>query len=345
MSQVANGRKPSPPPAAAPAAQKPEREMEYVPFAAESPIKLSINIVREFIAVRTKSGATPDDTQIIKFMMLCKARRLNPFEGDAYLVGYDTKDGPQYSLITAHQAFLKRAEVNPEYDGMESGVMVMTQDGAIIDREGDFFLDDERLVGAWARVYFKKRSHPMVKRLSLKAFQKPYGVWRDNPAGMIVKCAEADALRSSFPTMLGSLYLEDEIVPANAGEAAANARAAIPNGRTSMKRTAEITSQQTAPTPSFTPSIQNDGEIIGRAEPVSRPAQRQADTFTAASPDQLDEIDATLPNSGLTQKEAIAGLLDTSGSPIVSIAQLSQEQASTVLKRIQDAIEAQAGRE
>ena len=38
----------------------------------------------------------------------------------------------------------------------------------------------------------------------------------DDPAGMIVKCAEADALRSAFPTMLGGCYTEEEMpVPAD----------------------------------------------------------------------------------------------------------------------------------
>ncbi len=51
----------------------------------------------------------------------------------------------------------------------------------------------------------------MHKRIRLSRFQKAFGVWQDDPGGMIVKCAEADALRSSFPTMLGGLYTKEEI--------------------------------------------------------------------------------------------------------------------------------------
>ena len=131
--------------------------------------------------------------------MLCKAKRLNPFEGDAYLIGYDSKDGPSFSLITAHQAFLKRAECNDEYDGMESGVIV-SNGGSLVDRIGDFTMDDDKLVGAWARVHFKNRGHAMEKRVKLTTFNKGFGRWNIDPAGMIVKCAEADALRSAFPT-------------------------------------------------------------------------------------------------------------------------------------------------
>jgi hypothetical protein len=102
-----------------------ERAVEFIPFGSKDAIKLTAAMVRSFIANPTKSGALPDDRQCIRFVMLCKAKRLNPFEGDAFLIGYDNeRDGPQFSLITAHQAFLKRAEANDEYDGMKSGVIV-----------------------------------------------------------------------------------------------------------------------------------------------------------------------------------------------------------------------------
>merc|ERR1711991_914366 len=61
---------------------------------------------------------------MMDFLMLCRARKLNPFEGDAYLVGYDSKDGAKFSLITSHQALLKRAELCQQFDGMESGLIL-----------------------------------------------------------------------------------------------------------------------------------------------------------------------------------------------------------------------------
>lgn len=189
---------------------KDPRTLEYVPFGADSKIKLSVKIIQDLVCIPTKSGKICSERDAIKFMMLCQARGLNPFEGDAYLQGYDGREGPQFSLITAHQAFLKRAELHPEYDGMESGVVVLNGEGAEIERQGDYFRDDEDLVGSWSRVHFKNRKVPMYKKLKFSTFKKNYGVWESNPEGMIVKCAEADALRSSFPTKLGGLYLAEE---------------------------------------------------------------------------------------------------------------------------------------
>ncbi len=183
--------------------------MEYVPFGGKDKIKLSVALVKNLICIKTKSGKTCSDNDAMKFMMMCSARLLNPWEGDAFLVGYDGREGPTFSLITAHQAFLKRAELNPEYDGMKSGIIVQ-QEGELKDLEGDFYTEGQIVKGGWATIFFKNRKQPMHKRIRLERFQKSWGIWQDDPAGMISKCAEADALRSSFPTMLGGLYLREE---------------------------------------------------------------------------------------------------------------------------------------
>lgn len=189
-----------------------EKPMEFIPYGCQDKIKLTVEIVKNLIAVPSKSGRLPGARDCIRFMMLAQAKKLNPFEGDAFLLGYDKNDGTtEFSLITAHQAYLKRAELHPEFDGMRSGVIVVDGNEVVSDLEGDFHLDSQTVIGGWATVFFKTRKTPCTRRVRLKRFQKPWGVWQNDPAGMICKCAEADALRSSFPTMLGGLYLREEI--------------------------------------------------------------------------------------------------------------------------------------
>lgn len=183
---------------------------EFVPFMCKEKIKLTIGIVKSYVANPTKSGKLPSDREVVKFIQLCKARGLNPFEGDAFLVGYDSKDGPSFSLITAHQAFLKRAEVHPEFDGIRSGAIVTDRDGNICERKGSFILDDDMLVGGWATVYFKGRTHPVEKTVKFRTYNTGRSRWEKDPAGMIVKVAEAAALRTAFPSQLGGMYLEGE---------------------------------------------------------------------------------------------------------------------------------------
>lgn len=189
-----------------------KKVMEFIPFGGQEKVKLTVRIIQDLIAVPTANGFKPSEKDCIKFMMMCQARLLNPFEGDAFMIGYDTRNGPTFSLITAHQAFLKRAEVHAEYDGMESGIIIFNEDdGSLTEREGDFHLKDEKIVGGWAKVFFKNRSHPTTRKIRMERFDSGYAQWAKDPAGMIVKCAEADALRSSFPTMIGGLYLREEV--------------------------------------------------------------------------------------------------------------------------------------
>jgi phage recombination protein Bet len=186
-------------------------QCEYVPFGGQDKIKLSFNFILRWLVTKTAKGAIAGEQDVMKFLMTCKAKRLNPFDGDAFLVGYDGKDGPVFSTIVAHQAFLKRAETHPEFDGMESGVIVQHGD-TIKELVGDFYPAGTNVVGGWATVFFVNRRHPMTKRLKLSTFDKGRSLWRTNPEGMIVKCAEADALRSSFPQLIGGMYLREEIV-------------------------------------------------------------------------------------------------------------------------------------
>jgi len=211
-----------------------DREIEIVPFGATATekIKLSIRIVQSLLCKPTKSGAVCSNQDAMRFIMMCKARRCNPFEGDAFLVGYDGQNGPEFSIITAHQIFLKRAELHPEFDGFESGVIVEPGtpckpcggagiiagsicglcygSGTRDEVAGDIIPKDQRLVGGWCRVHFRNRRVAMHKRVPIKTFDKGNKFWRDNPGGMITKCAEADALRASFPSMLGGMRTTEE---------------------------------------------------------------------------------------------------------------------------------------
>ena len=190
-------------------------ELRFVPFGAKDEIKLSISIIQKHVCTPTKGGRICSDRDAMRFLMLCQAQRLNPFAGDAFLVGYDNRDGgANFSLITSHVAFLKRAETCDDYEGMESGVIILGEDGKITEREGDFVLPTENCVGGWAKVYRKGRK-PTYRRLSIDAMKPNYetAFWNKQKApGQVVKCAEADSLRSTFPTLLGGLQHEGEII-------------------------------------------------------------------------------------------------------------------------------------
>ncbi len=190
--------------------QPKETVISYVPLGETQEIHLTVSRVKQLIAIPTKSGALPTDAQVLKFIMLCKAQGLNPFLNDAFLCGYDSKDGPTFSLITSVQAFLKRAESSPEYEGIEQGVIVQRGD-QLTERAGDLVLQGETLIGGWARVHRKDRRIPSYDALNLGVFNTGYSRWKIDPAGMICKCAMASALRTAFPSTLAAIYCQEEM--------------------------------------------------------------------------------------------------------------------------------------
>lgn len=196
-------------------AAKEDAVMEFTPFGAADKIKLTVALVQNTICVPTRLGHRCSATDAVKFIMMCQAQRLNPYAGDCVMTGYDNRDkGPQFSMVVAHQTFLKRAETCLDYEGMESGIILCGKDGSISEREGDFKLSDENCVGGWAKVYRKGRK-PTYKRASIHAMKPEYDTpfWNEKKApSQIVKCAEADALRTTFPTLLGGLYNNEEMM-------------------------------------------------------------------------------------------------------------------------------------
>lgn len=185
------------------------RKAVFTPFQEDNPITLTAKMVIRYFAKPTKKGFTCTEAQAERFVMLCKSRGLNPYVGDAFIVGFDAEDGPEFNLITAHQALLKRAEAHPQHDGMTSGVIVV-RDKEVIEYDGKLVEPGDQLIGAWSKVKRKDRDEAKYSRISLGAFNKGFGRWRIDAPGMIVKCAQADALRESYPNALRGLFTQEE---------------------------------------------------------------------------------------------------------------------------------------
>jgi phage recombination protein Bet len=185
------------------------KRVTYIPQGESDPIELSPEMVKRFLVRPTKSGKMPSESDVLKFVMLCKARELNPWVGDAYLVGYDGKDGPEFSLITSVHALHKRADRCPEYDGMHAGVIVKVGKEQH-EIEGTCYPDGATLIGSWARAFRKDRKEAYYVSLRLGTYNKGRSLWQTDAAGMIRKCAVAAVLREAFPNQTSGMYLREE---------------------------------------------------------------------------------------------------------------------------------------
>lgn len=293
------------------------RTVAIVPTGGTDKIEVSVKQAMYFLSTPSRRGVRPNEGDCIKFLMKCKAKGLNPWEDDAFLIGFDMPDGStKFDQIIAHQAFLKRAELSPEFDGFESGVTVEVEDGEYQDLQGDFHNPKHKLVGGWCRVHFKTRKTPMYKRLDLTKFFKNTKIWRENSEGMVVKCSECDCLRASFPTLLGGLYIKEEMA-------------------NSIDVDTTVTSM---PTPDIMPGLEDGGgkkeqkpkEKPNFAKTRVRPRQQPAAPPAPKEPDpQAEEevIDAEVEEEGPAEEDTNSG-----GTPLQVLvgllkdAELSDEQ-------------------
>ena len=175
-------------------------------------IKLSKKIVQEYIV----GSDVPITNQEFKlFTELCKVRKLNPFLREAYLIKY--KAGVPAQLVVGKDAILKRAVLNQNYDGIESGIIVKKQDGSVEERQGTFRLGEEELVGGWARVFRKDWSHPTYSSVSFNEVAQKTGQgqlnsnWGTKGATMVEKVAKVRALRETFVEDLSGMYEAEEM--------------------------------------------------------------------------------------------------------------------------------------
>ena len=182
--------------------------LQLATYTLEGGQVLSATTVKNYIA----PGAT--DQEVLYFIELCKAQKLNPFVRDAYLVKYGTQPA---QIIVGKDVFLKKAGENPYFDGLKAGIVVVDKNGDVKEREGSLKVPGDELIGGWCEVYLKNREYPTKCLVSLDEYiqKKKDGtvnsMWSSKPCTMIRKVAQSQALREAFPNELRGLYEKEEM--------------------------------------------------------------------------------------------------------------------------------------
>lgn len=171
--------------------------------AGNNEIRLSKAIVRDYL---TKGDGNVSDRDLVGFINICKYNQLNPFLNEAYLVKYGNYPA---TMVVSKEALMKRADSDPNYDGMRGGIIVQ-RDGKVLELEGTFYLPTDKLIGGWAEVYRKDRKYPYVSKITMQEYNSGKSLWKEKPSTMISKVAKVQALREAFPNQLGALYSQEE---------------------------------------------------------------------------------------------------------------------------------------
>lgn len=170
---------------------------------AGMPVKFTSQDIRE----RLCPNAT--ESELALCVELCNRQHLNPFTQDVYLVKYGNAPA---SIITNYQVFNRRANKQPNYGGIDSGVVVL-RDGEVVKKKGSavYKIIGEQLIGGWAEVKFTDGKIPAYAELALTDYSTGKSNWAKMPGVMIDKCAKAAAWRLAYPSEFRGMYVSEEM--------------------------------------------------------------------------------------------------------------------------------------
>ena len=167
-----------------------------------------IDLIKDTIA----KDAT--DEELRHFVAVCNRLGLDPFARQIYLVKRFEKRlnrmvaTPQVSIdgfrVVAERTGQYRGQTAPQWCGY---------DGEWVD----VWLSEEPPQAARVGVWREGNREPLFRPALLRSFLQtnkdgsPAAMWRTMPEVMLLKCAEAQALRAAFPNHLSDVYSTDEM--------------------------------------------------------------------------------------------------------------------------------------
>jgi phage recombination protein Bet len=166
----------------------------------------------ELIKTTSASGAT--ESELKAFIYLCREYNLDPLKKEIYFIKYAGKS----TTLTSRDGYLKIANLNKNFDGLESDVVYVgdkltkKEDGSIHIEYGESHLafDKSKLTGAYCNVFRKDRKKATAVFVSVKDYYKKGApIWEQYVNAMILKVAEGMALKRAFA--ISGLVTKEEI--------------------------------------------------------------------------------------------------------------------------------------
>lgn len=159
-----------------------------------------------------------NEQQTKQFLAVAGTFGLNPWKREVYAVTYKNKDGStDMSIVTGYETYIKRAELNPNYDGFEIEFKGSFKRGKITKqgKNGSWQVDalvPEGTVSCVCTVYRKDRAHPTREEVFFDEYDQGNSMWQSKPRTMLKKVAIVSAFRKAFPFDFGGMpYTTDEL--------------------------------------------------------------------------------------------------------------------------------------
>lgn len=159
-----------------------------------------------------------NEQQTKQFLAVAGTFGLNPWKREVYAVTFKNKDGStDMSIVTGYETYIKRAELNPNYDGFEIEFKGGFKRGKVTKsgKNGSWQVDalvPDGEVSCICTVYRKDRAHPTREEVFFDEYNKGNDMWIQKPRTMLKKVAIVSAFRKAFPFDFGGMpYTNDEL--------------------------------------------------------------------------------------------------------------------------------------
>ena len=182
----------------------------------------------ESALIKTAVGADLTVEEFKTLLLMSAQKGLNPLNDEIWPVKYGGKTA-RMVLQTSIEGYIKIANKTGKFGGFgPATVIVRDKEGTL--REIPLNLwdpDNQVLVRAVARVIHRDYDLPQEYSADYSFYCKSYdgkpnNFWDKGPLLMLYKCAQAVALRRTFPAELSNLYTEYEMEQAQADVGALN---------------------------------------------------------------------------------------------------------------------------
>ena len=110
--------------------EKNKKENKLMTFTVgNEEVKLSHSIVKNYLVNGQADKLT--DQEIVYFMHLCKARKLNPFTKEVYLIKYGNQPA---TMVVSRDALEKRAIKHEKYNGKKVGIYIVDKETGKLEK-------------------------------------------------------------------------------------------------------------------------------------------------------------------------------------------------------------------
>ena len=183
------------------------------------------NQVTQQLLLDYLTATTPglNHSQVQQFLAVSMAFNLNPWKKEVYPIPYTSNGKTTMSIVTGYEVYLKRADLNPNYDGYQiewTGTFVRSKvqkSGKNGNYSVDVLLPNDDDVSCICTVYRKDRKMPVRCEVFYSEYTQGNYMWYTKPRVMLEKVAIARAMRLAFPTEFGGMPYESAELPKEMG--------------------------------------------------------------------------------------------------------------------------------